>query len=166
MNPITRNVNHPPQTRLPRSEIFLDSQSPDSQFERLIESRSQVGHPKRVNQSSANSDASATFLAGSSKADLPPDFAAPRDNESPSMEEVDSRSVGDEREKDRVDNDSAGSDRLDEASRASQQGAGVSNPNSDESGPKDQQQVSSAGLGQSSSTDALGGLFDMFRALM
>ena len=156
MNPITRNVNHPPQTRLPRSEIFLDSQSPDSQFERLIESRSQVGHPKRVNQSSANSDASSTFLAVSSKADLPPDFAAPRDNESPSMEEVDSRSVGDEREKDRVDNDSAGSDRLDEASRASQQGAGVSNPNSDESGPKDQQQVSSAGLGQSSSTDAVG----------
>ena len=156
MNPITRNVNHPPQTRLPRSEIFLDSQSPDSQFERLIESRSQVGHPKRVNQSSANSDASSTFLAVSSTADLPPDFAAPRDNESPSMEEVDSRSVGDEREKDRVDNDSAGSDRLDEASRASQQGAGVSNPNSDESGPKDQQQVSSAGLGQSSSTDALG----------
>ncbi|MEC8432233.1 MAG: hypothetical protein VXZ54_04790, partial [Planctomycetota bacterium] len=85
----------------------------------------------------------------SSQADLPPDFAAQRDNESPSMEEVDSRSVGDEREKDRVDNDSAGSDRLDEASRASQPGAGVSNPNSDESGPKDQRQVSSAGLGQS-----------------
>ena len=156
MNPITRNVNHPPQRRLPRSESFLDSQSSDSQFERLIESRSQVGHPKRVNQSSANSDALSTFLSVSSKADLPSDFASPRDNESLSVEEVDSRSVSDEREKEQVDNDSAGSDRLDEDSRASQQGAGVSNPNSDESGPKDQQQVSSAGLGQSSSTDAVG----------
>ena len=156
MNPITRNVNHPPQRRLPRSESFLDSPSPDSQFERLIESRSQVGHPKRVNRSSANSDASSTFLSVSSKADLTSDFASPRDEESLSMEEVDSRSVSDEREKERGDNDSAGSDRLDEASRASQEGAGASNPNSDESGPKDQQQVSSAGLGQSSSTDAVG----------
>ncbi|MED5577730.1 MAG: hypothetical protein VX757_09495, partial [Planctomycetota bacterium] len=64
--------------------------------------------------------------------------------------------MSDEREKERGDNDSAGSDRLDEASRASQEGAGASNPNSDESGPKDQQHVSSAGLGQSSSTDAVG----------
>ena len=156
MNPITRNVNHPPERRLPRSESFLDSPSPDSQFERLIESRSQVGHPKRVNRSSANSDASSTFLSVSSKAGLTSDFASPRDEESLSMKEVDSRSVSDEREKERGDNDSAGSDRLDEASRASQEGAGASNPNSDESGPKDQQQVSSAGLGQSSSTDAVG----------
>ena len=156
MNPITRNVYYPPQRRLPRSESFLDSPSPDSQFERLIESRSQVGHPKRVNRSSANSDASSTFLSVSSKADLTSDFASPRDEESLSMKEVDSRSVSDEREKERGDNDSAGSDRLDEASRASQEVAGASNPNSDESGPKDQQQVSSAGLGQSSSTDAVG----------
>ena len=156
MNPITRNVYYPPQRRLPRSESFLDSPSPDSQFERLIESRSQVGHSKRVNRSSANSDASSTFLSVSSKADLTSDFASPRDEESLSMKEVDSRSVSDEREKERGDNDSAGSDRLDEASRASQEEAGASNPNSDESGPKDQQQVSSAGLGQSSSTDAVG----------
>ncbi|MEC7717634.1 MAG: flagellar hook-length control protein FliK [Planctomycetota bacterium] len=160
MNPITRNVNHPPERRLPRSESFLDSPSPDSQFERLIESRSQVGHPKRVNRSSANSDASSTFLSVSSKADLTSDltsdFASPRDEDSLSLEEVVSRAVCDEREKERGDNDSAGSDRLDEASRASQEEAGASKPNSDESGPKDQQQVSSAGLGQSSSTDAVG----------
>ena len=155
MNPITRNVNQPPHGSVPRSEQVLDSESPASQFERLLGSRSKNEQRKLVSRTLANGQISTRDPSESLKSDSRSNIGFQRDDESRRVESRNSRPGPAAQGTERVDEESAERDRVVGVARGNQAGSDVSAENSDESSTDSGDEVTSRGLGQSSSEEVV-----------